>query len=621
MAQQDQLGPFSEYLTKPAAASMAPFPVPPVTGLEGTGAAIGNIAMNFINGLRQGRMQKYATQEAEREKQFNAYQQAIKTVAASDLPDQQKQMLHAKLSVPLIQSIAGDKEATSKRTGNPLTDVVKNIATGLVGGNIPKKGQPLSMEPVVEALQMASDPSLSRTRIQSQLDSQAGSRISEILKSQPGADVKTFMTDPELRSIYSQAQQVLGPSVRLPSVEKAYSEFRPMTEMERLAVEREKEKQAAAKEYVGGSPIQPTAAIPSVALTEQRTAAPPAEAAPPSAQRTEGFTQVPMETLEQDRMLAIRAGMPTRESRGEPKMYIDQSTGETFQGFTTSGKSGFGVYRPDKQALYSSGVRELATSELTRPTPQQVEKVYDTSLNALNASVSPKIFQAYKGLLDSMKDQGDMKGMDNVMAQAISADRSEKEQQSRMALAYDAAESRKDAKSAQYIQYINNQLDKNAVAKHYRTTTASVDGAMKALEDAKKDGNYSLADMLIIRAVAKLTDITTGVREGEYDSFSAAKGRLSAVSTEFNNLLKNQADKFDAPTRKRFVNVLNSLTGKARSEYSEELNRLRAVGSEMNIPGKTLDAVLPKVSTQYKKRDEAKGSAADQFKDLGFTPR
>ena len=51
MAQQDQLGPFSEYLTQPAAAALNPIPIPKPTGFEGTGASIGHIALNFINGI------------------------------------------------------------------------------------------------------------------------------------------------------------------------------------------------------------------------------------------------------------------------------------------------------------------------------------------------------------------------------------------------------------------------------------------------------------------------------------------------------------------------------------------------------------------------------------------
>jgi hypothetical protein len=593
MAQQE--GPFAEYLQQ---AKMTPqVQVPPITGLEGTGAAIGNIAMNFINGLRQGRQQKYMQQQMEEQKKFDAYQNALQTVAASDLPDAEKQALQAKLSMPLVQRIAGDKEASSKKTGNPLTDVLKNVALGLVGGQVPKKTADLPMDTVVEALQMASDPNRSKTRIQSQLDGQASARISEILKTQPGADIRTFMSDPELRSVYSQAQQVLGPSAKLPSIEKAYAEFRPMTEMERLSVEKAREQQAAAKEYTGATQVPPqaptTTAIPSVTAPTAPVTAPPPTSPTPAPAALEGVISIPVSKLEEDRTLAIRAGMPTRESRGEPKTYLDQKTGETFQGFVTSGRSGFGIYRPDKQALYTSGARELSASELTRPTPAQVEKVYNTSVKALETSVSPKIYEAYKGLLESQREQGDIKGMDNVMGQAIAADRSEKEHQSRMAMALDSAASRKDARLQSSILRLDSQVQRNGAVKDYNTTMNSSNAAMKALSDARKDGNYGLADLLLIRAIAKLTDITTGVREGEYESFAAAKGRLSAVKTEWNNLLKDKADRLDDKSRSKFTSVLNDLISTASKNYNTELGRYKNIGSKMGIPSEDLELVLP----------------------------
>jgi hypothetical protein len=412
------------------------------------------------------------------------------------------------------------------------------------------------------------------------------------------------MSDPGLSEINAQVQQAFGPGAKLPSIERAYAEFRPMTEAERLATEAAKEKREAAKEYTGVPPTVPTAPVataPVVAPEVKATGAiPAAQPQPTEAAPIEAFKPLLMDKLEQDRVLAIRAGFPTRESRGEPKMYLDQKTGETFQGFTTSGRSGFGIYRPDKQGIYSSGVRELSAAELAKPPQAQVDKVYSTSLKALESSVSPNIASAYKGILDSMREQGDIKGMDNALSQAISADRANKEFSSRMALANQEAVNRGDARSQNALMRIDSAIARDELVKGYNTTISATDGAYKALADAEKDKNYSVADILLLRAIAKLTDITTGVREGEYETFASAKGRLSTISTEFANILKDKADRLDAPTRARFVSVLNSKKAEAENKYNQSISRYKNMGKSFGIPQDLLDISLPSAVTTAK---------------------
>lgn len=596
MAQQE--GPFSEYLQM---AKMTPqVQVPQPTGLEGSGAAIGNIAMNFINGLRQGRMQKYAMQQMEEQKKFDAYQDAIKTVAASDLPDAEKQRLSTQLSMPLIQRIAGDKQATSKETGNPLTDVLKNMAVGLVGGQAPKKSMELPMDPVVEALRAASDPSRSRTRILSQLDGQARARISEILRTQPSADVKTFMSDPGLSEINAQVQQAFGPGAKLPSIERAYAEFRPMTEAERLATEAAKEKREAAKEYTGVPPTVPTAPVataPVVAPEVKATGAiPAAQPQPTEAAPIEAFKPLPMDKLEQDRVLAIRAGFPTRESRGEPKMYLDQKTGETFQGFTTSGRSGFGIYRPDKQGIYSSGVRELSAAELAKPPQAQVDRVYNSTLESMKRNVRPKIFESFKGMLDSLREQGDIKSMENVLGKAIDKDTAESNLESKRQQIAEKAKDTGDLKKFNMIGALDRRIGQNVKVKNYETVYSYSDDALGAYERAKVSGakeNYSLADVMLVRSLAKLTDLTTGVKEGEYAIFANAVSKLGKLGITVSNLLESKGEILDKETRSKILEAIRAKRIQAAKNYNTEIGRYRSQGKSANLTDEEMDEMLP----------------------------
>ena len=571
--------------------------VPQPTGLEGGGAAIGNIAMNFINGLRQGRMQKYAMQQMEEQKKFDAYQDAIKTVAASDLPDAEKQRLSTQLSMPLIQRIAGDKQATSKETGNPLTDVLKNMAVGLVGGQAPKKSMDLPMDPVVEALRAASDPNRSRTRILSQLDGQARARISEILRTQPSADVKTFMSDPGLSEINTQVQQVFGPGAKLPSIERAYAEFRPMTEAERLATEAAKEKREAAKEYTGVPPTVPTAPVataPVVAPEVKATGAiPAAQPQPTEVAPIEAFKPLPMDKLEQDRVLAIRAGFPTRESRGEPKMYLDQKTGETFQGFTTSGRSGFGIYRPDKQGIYSSGVRELSAAELAKPPQAQVDKVYQVTRKALGDRVRKKIFNDFSGMLDSLREQGDVKSMENVLGMALQAERDERNYEEKRQDALERGQLSSDAKKSNVIGSIERRIQQNPKVKDFNTVYSYSDQALDAANAAKATGNSSMADILLVRALAKLTDMNTGVKESEYMTFTNAVSKVSQLGIKVSNLLEAKGETLDDKTRNEIIRLINVRRERAAKEYNAAINQYRAQGRSSNLTDDEMSEMFP----------------------------
>ena len=175
MAQQE--GPFSSYLDymqKP----IAPAP----TGLEGTGMGIANIAMNFLQGLRQGRAQKYMQKEAEESRKEQLLLNAMQTVQRSGMLPEAKAQYEARIQQEFAKRVAGVKEG-SKDTGNPLTDFFKRAGMSLIGGQPPGgKKADLDMNVALEAFAAASDPKNSVNEALRGLDMQAGERYRQLVK-------------------------------------------------------------------------------------------------------------------------------------------------------------------------------------------------------------------------------------------------------------------------------------------------------------------------------------------------------------------------------------------------------------------------------------------------------
>lgn len=603
MAQQE--GPFSEYLQQLKITPQVQAPQP--TGLEGTGSAIGNIAMNFISGLRQGRQQKYMQQQMEEQRKFDAYQQAMQRVASSKLPDAEKRSLYAELETPLIRRIAGDPEATSKKTGNPLTDVIKNIASS-VAGPVPKKGMELTMDPVLKALQAVSDPERQVPYLASQLDRQAEmvirQGINAATRSGKPVTYETLFSGDAGRMLAGLENEARRLGVTLPSIARAASEYRPTAQSEWIKMqELEGQKayfdqadpaptpaQAPTRETrttPAPAPAGATAAVPAVPIAAAPAVTTPAPAAaPPSV--------VPISESEMrgDEALAVRAGQASREFRGNIEQFKDESTGKVFSGFQYRGRRGTGIFEPGV-GLHKSGVRKLTDSEVNRPSPQIVEDTYKASVKALGASVDPKIAASYTGILETLRVQGDVKGMDNVVSQALNADRMNKEYASRMAMASEAAESRRDARAQSGLQWVVSSVDKAQTVKDWNTAQTYSDGALGSVRRASSSKDYAIADLLLLRAVAKLTDLQTGIRDKEYDTFADVKGALSQLQTKYKNLLANKADRLDEKSRAEFINVLNDLKAQAAGRYNETISRFKNIGKKQGAPDDLLDIALP----------------------------
>jgi len=642
MAQQE--GPFSEYLQQ--IKITPPVEVPKPSGLEGTGAAIANIALNFMGGLRQGRQQKYMQQAMEEQKKFDAYQNAIQRVAASDLPRIKKQELVTALQGPLFSTVAADKDAAKSK--NPVARFLHGLAENAMGGTV-KKAQPLPMGPVVDALMKVGDPSQSLTNLSAGLNREAGMLIQEGIDeyTKAGLPLSYEMIFSGKRGEAARKLQDRGRLLGVPSIkvlDDIGKELRPLTQAEKQQARKDEElnkytdtSSTPAPGASGtGSPVNKSQPFSMLNKTDQNQVVqqvPVNDAVgsfmghqgkarnPPDGQVTSNipttkentavggqkFTPYSDEQLRSDALSAIRAGHPSAEKRGEPKQFIDPVKGDIYSGYRTEGKGGIGIFVPGKGLLIGSNIRELTQAEINKPTPDSLKKARTAAATALLA-FGPEINKNFSGLLDTVEAQGDLKGFENILLTAANFARLESDKKDRAALTQERIDSRRDDKSARGLLLISSTLNNDKQIGDYNTIRNNSIGALAAIDrEAAKpvdQQNYAISDLLLIRAVAKATDIKTGIRDAEYNTFADVLGRLSKIYRSADNLLSNKANKLDPASRAEYIQVLKGLNDEAAADFNKTIARYTVIGKQMGVEPRELELALPAPASIYAKADK-----------------
>jgi hypothetical protein len=610
MAQQE--GPFSEYLQM---AKMTPqVQVPQPTGLEGSGAAIGNIAMNFINGLRQGRMQKYAMQQMEEQKKFDAYQDAIKTVAASDLPDADKQRLSTQLSMPLIQRIAGDKQATSKETGNPLTDVLKNMAVGLVGGQAPKKSMELPMDPVVEALRASSDPSRSKTRMASQYEAKIRDRINTIFRDNPYAESRDVLSDPEISSIQKEAEGVFGVGkFQSPSLEKTYKELTAVSPSEKIKMDTLRQFLGIGKPTTEGAVS--TAVIPGVAPVGVPTPqGPSATQAPPG--MVQGGIPLPQRYIDQAATVAQTTGFPLYKESTTTEEF-ETPDGERLAGKNISvnvgGRVVSGIYDANNQILYP--ISSLKRIKPGGGTSKEVQLAYDDIREQVNkalAGVSGAVKDSLMAEAEAARRTGDIKALKDLPQRAtkmlVDIDK-EKASEARQNAIFSHQDEMAAKRFSQQEELYNRRAVTNAANGYRRDPIVraldQVDAQIGGVESAFKlkqylqnpnsvkmeRSDFILLDKSLARAASKITDPTTGVKQTEEEGYNNLKNVVEALKVKINSVLTTEGSTLgDYATRRSLYNLIKNIQGSLKQKADSVKKEYR--GFAVGAPPEMLDAAF-----------------------------
>lgn len=587
MAQQE--GPFSEYLQQ--IKMTPPVQAPKPTGMEGTGSVIGNIALNFISGLRQGRQQQYMQQEMEEQKKFDAYQKAMERVSASKLPDAEKRSLYAELEKPLIQRIASDPNATSKKTGNPLTDFFKSVASS-VAGPAPKKRMSLEMDPVLNAYQAVSDPTRQVPYLGAQLDRQAESLIRQIANAENKAgravSLESFSTgeNGQLLADVIDKARVLG--YDLQAVKRLYSETKHKTnadiDAERNRKQKDENAALAAKGLPDGDATPTSLSTDSESTQVRQTGQPPvaAKVTAPLSQPVvankaigaeagrSGFTPVDGNLL--FRVAAAIKENQKRDVLGNPEVFVIDGklvTGRSVTGLPIGGKAVSGVLVGNN--LYKEGFRKPTEYDVKPP-----QADVDNLSKQINEQILPLLAGLPKPVSDAINSQilvatktGNIKALNDIplsVVRMLSADARQKASDERRESGEDFRDKQFERKAATTAssQYLRSQA---------KQSFDQIDMLMGGIINEPKLLSYlsnpkasklsqselTLIDKSLARVAAKSTDPTTGVKTSEEEGYNNLVDFIRRKGIDLNSVLTGKSTLGNEETRRALYDMLANL--------------------------------------------------------------
>lgn len=536
MAQQE--GPFSEYLQQAKLAP--PMEVPKPTGLEGTGAAIGNIAMNFLQGLRQGRAQKYMQKEAEEARKEQLLLSAMESIQRSDMLPEAKAQYEAKIRNEFAKRVAGVKEG-SKDTGNPLTDFFKRAGMAVLGGEPPRgKKADLDMNIALDAFAAASNPQLSATQAAEGLNREASTIVKQIedQAKKAGRPLTSIdiLNDPRIVEIRNR-----GTRLGKPTIVDAY--LRELGAGGAQTAEMERKRQARQEAMAGITEI-------------------------PEGQK---FSE---DYYSQQAQYAKDLGLAVK--RDKPKRYVDPETGKLFTGFYVQLPKFTGVINAET-GMPAAAASEATALELAKSSPQALAQATTSAKQSIESlfgkdSDSAKYFTSMLGNIDQVKD------VNKVLKDAIS------ERTRSIANKY-----RADQNQISLGQEVRKQLEQSPANKSlsqvdaFYNTVKSYHGRASGLTPAER----SIYHKALIGAVAKITDPNSVIRESELKFWGGSARALEQFDKYISSIRDGYTLELSPQEEQALFNLASSIhsniKGAADRERVEYSNILKQTGVPSNL--------------------------------------
>jgi len=357
-------GPFSSYLTE----TFKPQATQP-TGFETTPVAIAAIGSKFLDGLRQARLQKAAMAEQENEKIQRAHEQAIEFAQKQQGVDPSVIQRNVnRLTQSYLAHIAGQKES-SKDTGHPMTDMVKNIATNLIGGQLPKKGAPLDPGLIGQVFSELNDPANRTDNMLARLNSD----FATALKTGNVADIRTATAHPEYSKIVAEGRRLTGKQDWQPDIFQSLAADPIAATMERVQKSR-------IEQRFGGNPsqAQPTGTQP-----------PPRNIFQDIEQDKSNEAIDKSLKLPTEGVVIPELGTPRPFVGADKKTFMGVFNSAQYRGHAPGPYDIFGVHRPD--AVQASPVNPATSQKIieSKAAPDQPTQLLN--LDVLNGKITPLI--------------------------------------------------------------------------------------------------------------------------------------------------------------------------------------------------------------------------------------
>jgi len=563
-------GPFSAYLTEPARQSSVPNP----SGFEGQAASIAHIGSKFLEGLRQGRLQKAAMAEMENAKTERAIEQAIQHVSSMEGVDPAvKQHYQNQLVQQYLGHIGGQKE-TSKDTGHPMTDMLKNVAISMSGGQLPTKVKPgLDLNLVGEAMTAFNDPS---NRVDQKL-SRLNADIQTALKSGNVNDIRTAYGNPAISQYLNEGRRLTGKADWMPDVFQSLAQDPAKARQEQIQLSALNS--PLYNEVLGGQSGSPSPAQTPVSST------PPSMGQPaPSAQPSAAPQQAPasgfLEAVSAARNAKAKrdyvsktagVGLPPADDLipdlTKPESYVDEQNNRfngifnpvEFKGFKPGVyNASTGAYTPNatKASLYNPE-RAAANKPLT---PEQQQEMLAKLSRDVDIAITDKgLATGAKAAISAQLASGDTKGAADLIARYQQINQSMlNSQAAQRASAALAAASQSMARTSMGFQ-VAQQFNTSEPVKKMRVIDAYTNDVNSAYQQLKAGGDPGIYDLEIMRAWAKITDPLTGVREGEYRDIAGIQGPWRDFQTKVQRIMDSNGGKLDDASRESIVNAINRI--------------------------------------------------------------
>ena len=596
-------GPFDAYL-QPNAQPHAPQP----TGWEGNAGSIAYIGSKFLEGLRQSRMERAALAERENEKTAKAYENAIHFLENNkDIDPSIRQTYLPQIMKTYLGHVGGVKE-TSKDTGHPATDMLKNMAINIAGGPLPQAKAPLDMALIGQMMTDATNPANSRSQRLMALNA----KMRDLVASGNINNVEALNLHPEYAGLHQQAILSSGdPNYQFDIVKSlAPDEFKHRQKQLQLGIIRGLESSGIA----GEQPTPSTQPPPSAGLFNQ-FATPGTQGvsvSKPSAIQTPAGSTTPankpanlydaiaaanraemMRKYKSDVIgMALPPGSPVPKM--EPSQTYADKNGARFNGqvlTTQFGQFSPGVYNekgelvPDakRAALYNP---DAVNKQLT---PEQVAQYTKDFHAQIEGSITdPGLKNMAKHAVQAQLSSNDLRGAGDTLQRFAQMQQTKDNMAQAQAIAAgvrkEGNDIRRDSLAMQVSQnFLNSPVSKNMItADQYANNANAAYAAIKAGHDP---GIY---DLELLRTWAKLTDIMTGVREGEYRDLASAVGRLRAANISIENFLDSTGKRIDDKMRSEVLASINRIRDNQynqfetlRKQYDDQLGKLGSGGSPL----------------------------------------
>jgi len=567
------------------------------------------IGKNFLDGIRQGRLQKAAQAEMENEKVQRAHEFLIDSLSKNESLDPRvKQHYLSEAQNRYAQMIAGVKE-TSKDTGHPLTDMLKNMAINLTGGQLPKKGAGLDTNFVSEAFSAMHNPAYQRSTKLGELTS----RMSKVLQDNNLGDFTSAMKHPAIQSDLNEwrllADKMDGhpellsmlPKDETEAIQKKYGLGRWK---QRLA--EDQAENPTGNMFLGGQPGIQVSSPPPIAAGNPETQGQPAismetgglfnvsqppPAARPNIQQPSAATATPAQQenwiamAQRDRLIQdsdAKLGIaPNKVIPDTSKIltHWDPVNKKRFDGIVLTA-----AYRGNQPGIYDAAtgrrVEGAERSNNLNPdkqqplTPEQSEKLRGSLYESLNAIPDAQIVKSTKAAIDAQLASGDHKGAGDTINRAVSLYQAKEATKAAQALAQSNVQASRDLQKAMHGNAMMQQFVSGQSYKNMDTAENYANNAQAAYSAIKRGEDPGIYDLELLRTWSKLTDITTGVREGEYRDLAKSMGmNTRQLQVVFDNILNGTGKRMDDKMR----DAVMSSVERIRSQAFQSYDRARAM--------------------------------------------